>query len=356
MTDFFFVLFFSLFRSKNPIRQRWKVWEVPGTGTIAIGETMETIGWRWSVSFLFFFQETKKHRYYYCCCCLAHCQTGRKLADSKGWSCGDAKNKKGKTDADPHTHTHTHTRQKQKKSQKKTRKKKKWGNETRQQDASYDKPADTFCIFHQKENERERERERDKLPFSASRLSRRRPVQGVSLFLAGHVLFYFFLGNRFHFFLCVLRRLISFVGGSSPDSSTGRTNSTEKDPLLLLSLLLLLLSCSTRSSMRLTACKCWLTPNRNREQRWDRSNSGVLLGFSWFYWVLLGFTEFFTGGCKVLKEVVCEWLLLGFTWFFWIASRLEPIQSLFFSKSKQNQKENVSPSRMTMRDRSFVGI
>ncbi len=205
MTDFFFVLFFSLFRSKNPIRQRWKVWEVPGTGTIAIGETMETIGWRWSVSFLFFFQETKKHRYYYCCCCLAHCQTGRKLADSKGWSCGDAKNKKGKTDADPHTHTHTHTHARnKKKAKKKTRKKKKWGNETRQQDASYDKPADTFCIFHQKENERERERERDKLPFSASRLSRRRPVQGVSLFLAGHVLFYFFLGNRFHFFfVCV---------------------------------------------------------------------------------------------------------------------------------------------------------
>ena len=217
--------------------------------------------------------------------------------------------------------------------------------------------AGWYFLHISPERKRERERERE-----TNSPSRRRDCLGDVRFKACRFFspamsfFISFWVTVSIFFLCVLRRLISFVGGSSPDSSTGRTNSTEKDPLLLLSLLLLLLSCSTRSSMRLTACKCWLTPNRNREQRWDRSNSGVLLGFSWFYWVLLGFTEFFTGGCKVLKEVVCEWLLLVFTWFFWIASRLEPIQSLFFSKSKQNQKENVSPSRMTMRDRSFVGI
>ena len=356
MTDFFFLFFFSRFfdrkiQSGNDGKYE-KFQELERSRSAKPWKPSDEDG------LFLFFSFFKKQKNIDIIIVVVVSLTARRAGNWRTQRAGRAATLKIKKEkpTQTHTHTHTHTHARNKKKAKKKLERKKNGETKRDNKTPRMTSRLILSAYFTRKKTRERERERDKLPFSASRLSRRRPVQGVSLFLAGHVLFYFFLGNRFHFFLCVLRRLISFVGGSSPDSSTGRTNSTEKDPLLLLSLLLLLLSCSTRSSMRLTACKCWLTPNRNREQRWDRSNSGVLLGFSWFYWVLLGFTEFFTGGCKVLKEVVCEWLLLVFTWFFWIASRLEPIQSLFFSKSKQNQKENVSPSRMTMRDRSFVGI
>ena len=103
-----------------------------------------------------------------------------------------------------HTHTHTHTHARNKKKAKKKLERKKNGETKRDNKTPRMTSRLILSAYFTRKKTRERERERDKLPFSASRLSRRRPVQGVSLFLAGHVLFYFFLGNRFHFFfVCV---------------------------------------------------------------------------------------------------------------------------------------------------------